>query len=403
MARLAKLLGRREPPRMAGRAPTASLPLGKPSGRDPSMGGQIDHSPTGLRQQHLLLLPSTVTVHDVDELVRARVPDAELATTGQVRLGRRCLFSGPVELSMEDAVDAAVPMPWTLAYALQAPIEREDPPPPGLDDRDGFAHAFPGGMPWREEGRALQLLVAMARRLHGVVRVAGGALIHPDPDRALDVLLHAPVWLEPDAVHGLVARVIPTAQLATEGQDWSGPDQAAYSGERIAADTADAPLSSSELAALHRAADEADLAALHAEDTIDSYAVVADLLLPVGVPSADPYATDPYATGSIPATYPDGTPVIMDDGAVEVLVHVSQPGEPSVVGNEWGNYPFVTYEVRWACPLAEQRESRDPGEDYLASRERVRPHLSAVARHLVEATHGVVTDEDGFWLDRYAL
>jgi len=26
-----------------------------------------------------------------------------------------------------------------------------------------------------------------------------------------------------------------------------------------------------------------------------------------------------------------------------------------------------------------------------------------VARHIVEATHGVVTDEDGFWLDRYTL
>jgi hypothetical protein len=398
MARLAKLLGRREPPRMAGRTPTAGPPLGKTSGRDTTMGGQVDHSATGLREQHLLLLPSTVTATEVDELVRARVPDAELATTGQVRLGRRCRFSGPVELSMEDAVDAAVPMPWTLAYALQAPIEREDPPLPGVDDRDGFARAFPDGLPWREEGRALQLMVAMARRLHGVVRVAGGTLIHPDPDRALDVLLHAPVWLEPEAVHGLVARVIPSARLATAGQDWSGPDVEAYSGDRIAEDTAHAPLSSSELAALHRAADEADLAVLHAEDTIDAYAVVADLLLP-----ATEWSADPYATSQAPATRPDGTPIIVDDGAIEVLVHVSQPGEPSVVGNEWANYPFVSYEVRWACPLAEDRERRDPGEAYLASRERVRPHLAAVARYLVEATRGVVTDEDGFWLDRYTL
>ena len=116
---------------MAGRTPTAGLPLAKGSGRDTTMGGQVDHSPTGLREQHLLLLPSTVTATEVDELVRARVPDAELAATGQVRLGRRCRFSGPVELSMEDAVDAAVPMPWTVAYALQAPDRARGPPAAG--------------------------------------------------------------------------------------------------------------------------------------------------------------------------------------------------------------------------------------------------------------------------------
>jgi len=170
--------------------------------------------PAGLRSRHLLLLPTTVTPAEVGALIRSRVPDAALERDGEVRLGRHCRIHGPYELTMEDAVDAGVPMPWTLAYALDAPIEREDPPEPGHDDRDGFAHAFPDGLPWREEGRALHLLVGLARRLHGAVRVSGGALMHPDAERAVDVVIHSPTWLEPEVVHGIVARILPGAELA---------------------------------------------------------------------------------------------------------------------------------------------------------------------------------------------
>jgi hypothetical protein len=332
--------------------------------------------PAGLASRHLLLVPTTVTVDHVDELVRSRVPHCQLVAQGVVPLGRRSRLSGPFELSMEDAVDAGVPMPWTIAYALQAPVEREDPPLPGTDDRDGLAHAFADGLPWREEGRGLQLLVALARRLHGAVRVAhglSGSLIQPDPDRSVDVLIHSSNWLEPQVVHGLVARILPSAQLAVEGQDWTGPDADAYSGGRVAHDTRHAPLDPHALATLHAAADEVDLAHLRAEDTIDAFAVVAEI-------SPDP-----------------------TDGAIEVLVHVSDPGEPSVAEQDWGQYPFVTYEVRWSCPQPEERERRLPSSPYLAARERIRPTLTAVARALVEVTGGVVTDEDGFWLDRYTL
>ena len=109
-----------------------------------------------LVDMHLLLVPSTIDVVEVDELLRARIPTADLAGTGEVRIGRHGRIVGPFELSMADAVDAAVPMPWTICYALQVPAEREDPPLPGADDRDGFASAFPDGLPWRDEGRAAQ-------------------------------------------------------------------------------------------------------------------------------------------------------------------------------------------------------------------------------------------------------
>ncbi|MGZ4612101.1 MAG: hypothetical protein ACXV1K_02865 [Kineosporiaceae bacterium] len=338
------------------------------------MTGVLDiTSPRMLLDAHLLLVPSTVTVQDVGELVRARVRGSDMGTSGVVRLGRHSRLLGPFELTMEDAVDAGVPMPWTVTYAFQAPIEREDPPQPGVDDRDGFADAFPDGLPWREEGRGLHLLVALARRLRGAVRVTGGRMINPDPDRAVDVVVHSRYWIEPDVLLKVVSRALPTARLAVEGEEWEGPPPEVYSGavirEHVSADVLD----TAELIGLQALADDHDLANLRQEDVIDGYALVGE----VG------------AHGQ--------------DGAVEVLVHVADPEEPSVADEDWAAHPFVSYEVRWSCPEPDEREHRAPSESYVQARERVRPVISAVARTVVEAAAGVVTDEDGFWLDRYSL
>jgi hypothetical protein len=324
-----------------------------------------------LGTHHLLLVPSTVSPGEVAELVRARVPAGDLGRDGLVSLGRHSRLSGPYELSMEEAVDAGVPMPWTVAYALQAPIEREDPPLAGTDDRDGFTGAFPDGLPWREEGRGLHLLVALARRLQGAVRVADGReVLTPDPDRAVDHAVHSPYWLDPDVLLNLVAREIPTARLAVEGQEWAGPPPEAYTGELVLADLAHDPLDPDELADLHAAADDVDLDALQDDAGLDAYAVHA----PLG-----------------------------RDGAVEVLVHVTDPGEPAAVGQPWADQPFATYEVRWVSPDPADRESPDPSDAHVLARARVRPLVTAVARSIVEAVGGVVADEDGFWVDRYAL
>lgn len=327
-----------------------------------------------LAERHLLLVPSTVRVDDVDALVRARVRGAELARDGEVQLGRHSRLVGPFQLSMEEAVDAAVPMPWTVVYVVESPVEREDPPMEGTDDRDGFAFAFPEGLPWRDEGRALHLLVSLARRLHGAVRTAGThALVTPDPDRAMDFFVHAPFWLDAQVLAGVVARELPTARLAVEGADWSGPPDEAYSGEAIAEETAEAPLSQDQLDALHAHADAADLDVMSGEDVIDAYAVVGE----VG---------------------PGGA-----DGAVEVVVHVAEEDEVAVADQEWAGRPFVTYEIRWVCPDPADRERRVPEPHHVASRERVRPVLRAVTHAVVEATSGVVCDEDGFLVDRYSL
>jgi hypothetical protein len=334
-----------------------------------------------LRATHLLLVPTTASVDDVSDLLRARVPLAgDLAKDGEVALGRHSRLTGPYILSMEDAVAAGVPLPWTVVYALEAPVEREDPPLAGVDDRDGFAQSFPGGLPWREEGRTLGLLVAMARRVGGAVRIGGPGggpdrLVQPDPHRAVDHVVHSPFWVEPGTLLGVVTREVPTARLAAEGETWQGPAESAYTGALILSDLATEVVDPTGTLARHATSGQVDKHALGAPDPVDAYAVIA----PLG---------------------PGG-----HHGAVEVLVHVADPDEPAARHEDWGGRPFVTYEVRWLCSETDafERERRVPDERYLAVRSRVAPVVVAVTRAVVEATSGIVTDEDGFWLDRYRL
>jgi hypothetical protein len=342
-------------------------------GSDSAAEGTLDATQLAqLRSHHLLLVPSTVPVQEVSELVAARVMYGDLAHDGEVALGRHSRLVGPFELNMEEAVDAAVPMPWTVVYALDTPVEREDPPLPGLDDRDGFALAFPRGLPWREEGRGLHLIVAMARRLHGAVRVSGGELIQPDVDRAVDYTIRSPYWLDPDTLKAVVSRELPTAELALDGAPWAGPDPDLHADTAHREETAGDPLHPDDLAWLHHQADAYDMEVLAGEDSVDAYAVVG--------PIADGVA-----------------------GMIEVRVHVAPAPEPAVVREEWADGPYVVYEIRWICPDQRDRERRTPSSDFAGLRQHAAGEVLAVVRSVVEATSGVVTDEDGFWVDRYFL
>lgn len=326
-----------------------------------------------LVDKHLLLVSSTVDVEAVQALLRDRVVECDLAGSGEVQLSENATLTGPYQLTMEDAVDAGVPMPWTVVYALEAPVQREDPPARGSDDRDGFAHGFPDGLPWREEGEALHLLVALARRLSGAVRMAGSLeVVQPDPERAVDLHLHAPYWVNPDVLHGVLTRIFPYAHLAIEGQEWSGPPEAAYDGTAVAEETAFDPLTPAELALLHDKADKYDIDAL-ATDQLDAYAIIGEV-----------------TRGG-------------QDGLVELLVHVAEGTEPVVADQEWAEKPFITYEVRWLPPEPAERERRVLKAGFVGARERAKPVVAALMRAVVEVTGGVVTDEDGFAVDRYSL
>ena len=177
-----------------------------------------------LRRWHLLLLPTTVDVGQVDSLIRNRYPDARIADTRRARLGRHAAISGPHELEDDELRAVQVPEGWRIAYALEVEAE---PDPEAFEDigdpvlRAWWMRAFPRGKPFRDEGDAVDLALALARRLGGAVRAAGsGVLLEPDHDRLLDLTVWSGYWLGPDRLLELLGPVLPGAEvnLAVHGR-----------------------------------------------------------------------------------------------------------------------------------------------------------------------------------------
>lgn len=323
-----------------------------------------------LRSRHLLLLPDDTVPLDVEALVFTRYPDATVTEDGALRMGRHTVLTGPIVMDRHAAAAARVPAPWSLAYALDCPTERGDPPWPGVTDPDGVYRAFPDGLPDRAEGRAVDLLVALARRLGGAVRVHTTAVVlTPDPEVAVDVVVHSPYWLDPETLHQAVAASFPEARLATEGEPWLGPPEGIVDEPP---DEAAAALPIEKRVALHAHADRLDAEAMAGEVVLDAYAVVLDV----------------SATA--------------DEGLVEVLVHVAEEPPAAVAGLEWAA-SAVTYEVRWAPPDEAEARLEAPGGAFVAMRRRAHALVLDVARVVIEATDGVPVDADGFLLDRYSL
>lgn len=147
-----------------------------------------------LRSRHLLLVPTVVPVEDVDGLVRTWYPTSDLAGTGSADLGGEATLHGPHELSTDDAVAADVPSPWTVAYDLEVePAPRGEPPGPRPD---GLHRVLPDGLPAGAELTGLELLLALARRLGGAVRVAGSHdVLAPEPASAVELRVVSPTWI----------------------------------------------------------------------------------------------------------------------------------------------------------------------------------------------------------------
>lgn len=318
-----------------------------------------------LRQAHLLLLPADTDAQDVDALVVTRYPRADLIPGGGIRINRYVSLHGPFLLDEAAAREVEAPSQWPLAYALLCPVEREDPPWPGTSHPDGLHRAFWDGMPVRAEARAVDLVVALARRLDGAVRVAGsGVVLRPDPLARPDLAVHSPYWLDPETVLGVVQGIEPRAFLAVEGADPAGPPPGLV---EAPPDDAAAALPEDVRLALHAAADQADAEALAAPDALDAYAVAAEL-------SGD---------GSV--------------GLIEVRVHGKDEDVPALTGLDWADNA-VTYDVHWVCPDPRQASLEHPSPEHVAARDVAVPVLHAVADALLEASDGVLVDSDGFLL-----
>jgi hypothetical protein len=314
-----------------------------------------------LSGSHLLLLPEELPAEVVVGLVRARHPEVAPAREGGWRLGRWTALAGPVALDEAAAAAAGVPAPWRVAWSLTCPAEREGAPLAGATDREGLHRAFADGLPVRAERRAVDLALALARRLSGAVRVVpSGVLLEPDPSAWVDRVVHSPHWLLPEQALRVVAGAVPAARLAVDGQPWQGLRPEAVAA--LEAPGAGAGLDERVREGLHLAADASDAEAVAREDDLEAYALAVDL-------------------GS--------------DGVVEVRVGVPEAPVGVLAGVPWAG-GAVAYAVTWWPPDEAAAEVEQPAAGYLASRARAAAVVGRVSGALSAVLGGVVVDADGF-------
>lgn len=170
-----------------------------------------------LAGRHLLLVPTVVAVDQVDALVRCWYPHSDLAGTGTADLGGRAGLHGPHELSMEAAVSADVPTPWSVAYDLEVDRSQREPAPPPRRP-DGLHRCFPEGLPTGAEMAGLELLLALARRLGGAVRTSGcQETLAPEPATAVETRVISPTWIRVADVAAVCAQEGGGVEVAVDG------------------------------------------------------------------------------------------------------------------------------------------------------------------------------------------
>ncbi|MDK8346032.1 hypothetical protein QP868_03895 [Brevibacterium sp. UMB1308A] len=162
---------------------------------------------------HVLIADAHTEPTDVFTLIRNVRPRIEVNTdTGRVQLSRHSHLEGPIALTEQDCAQLECERD-SVVFALWGPTDRESTPPVGDGPLDAF---FPHGLPIKEEERNIELLLALARRLHGSVRLAGDTsaprTVTPDPDQHAVYTVFSSYWLDPALCADTVRQVMPEVQ-----------------------------------------------------------------------------------------------------------------------------------------------------------------------------------------------
>lgn len=153
------------------------------------------------RTAHRLQLPRDTAAADVLAMVRNVRPQAVLGEDGAIEIG-------------DDTRLVPDPSPRGAGrWTIETPRVREDPVPEGLDDSHGYGKAFPEGLPFAAERRALDLVWSLSRRLYGAVVTDGGVRLEPHPFHVRELTVVSPHALAPESFAQLIAPLEPDAEL----------------------------------------------------------------------------------------------------------------------------------------------------------------------------------------------
>ena len=174
---------------------------------------------------HLLLLAEDVDVEAIDILITSLVVGARWSTPGSTTVpgvldllphapgsGNRATLTGPWSAaSFRDSL--GLPDWVSTAFVLDVEPDRSSAAPEIPGGYGPLLDAFGPRHPVELERQVLDVVYACARRLAGALRVTTGVILEPDPASAVDLTLHSPHWLDPDALAAVLASAMPGLEL----------------------------------------------------------------------------------------------------------------------------------------------------------------------------------------------
>lgn len=330
---------------------------------------------------HLFVVPDDVDSEEIEALAVSIWDEAAWAMPGTLRLVGEAYLRGPWRV--DDAVRAqlALPQNMTRVWVVETPRVRATTNPQRLASQtqeptqvthpsgelsdDLWVRAFPNGVPFGLEFKALLALVRMARRLGGVLRISGsGYVMAPLPESAIHMGVYAPRWVEPNdllqVLSGRFSDVIDSREVRV-GQPVVPSPQEVRRVQSVMASLK--PLSPDVEAVLRQAREDA---------------------------ARKPQRVDGYAL------------MMSDNFGGQIIIEVHRVLRPPRVlrWEPWTNGLIVEYSLRWnpADGASALPSMLDPNVDptrVVLWRQVVR-QVEEAAGILATATGGTIVDEDGF-------
>lgn len=336
---------------------------------------------------HLLNVPAGVAGEEVRRLLGEHFPAAVSRTSPSASASSQ---SPALPLSYHTAVHGPQSGPGgTTDWRFVTTRRRGEPPDPGVPDPDGVYWLFADGLPEDEELRVMEVLLGLARQLHGRVVVDaadgdGGRQIEPDPDIRIDLTVWSRHLVSAAQVTGLLHDVEPDAHVPPADTSFLG---AMPRRDSMPEGTGRAELTDAERSAIHRAALRVDSAALGSDD-IDPHRFA--VLIPLTSPG------DLIAIEAHPA---DDVHLALADLPSSVARHFCSTGGLTGAAELAIPDHLMCYDVRWQPGDDEALMTDEPGVALLARRAQAQHRIRVVAAAITPALEALVTNADGYLID----
>lgn len=312
---------------------------------------------------HLLVVGADVDSRELEALALSIWEDATWVGPGQLRLTGPAQLRGPFRLEASARRQLKTPQHLEQVWVVEVEAYRGGPAPEFFRQSDPIAAAFADAMPSGLELQVLQALRRVARRLAGVIRVAGtGNLIEPDADASVAMTVYAPRWIDEEDLSQLLRPYLPdvvNSQNADRLARIDAPERM-QNREELAKQIGIPEDEWERIAQTTRAADKK---ALSREHVVRGYSLLA-------------------SAGNTSRIHCTVTP--------------SEYVPTALRFENWPDGTAIEYAITWVPPQVYLAKLNKPGRAIRLERMRVKDQIEHIAMLVARSTGGFVVDEDQF-------